>query len=585
MTAGVRVVRWIAIAIATAAAIDPALPWPVRTRATIRVVGERANRGNSVTAQLRTAGFTLADAQEPAAIVLLGNSPRSFYSLPRAAPPASGSAAAPQVWALDTAPAAPNARVVDVMVSPVRVAEHAVAVRVEVEARGLQGTTSEVVLEDAGITVATTRHEWKTPSETWEAELRYLPPGPAGGRVRVRVLDMRGESTRDDNSADLALPAMRGPVRTLVIEAGVTWPGLFVRRAIEGEPAFAVTARQHASAAIATRAGSPPAVLTRDTLAPFEVVIIGGPANLTAAETGALRWFVEERGGVLVLIPDRSPPGRYMSLLGDPPVELRLLEKPVVLKDELQSSELIVATQPPAGSRTLAATAAGDAVVFAARRGAGAVIFSGALDAWRYRAQDDDGFARFWRRVIADETAAVPPPLEVSLEPALVAAGEATRITARLRGSELRSGSDALSLDPVAARAVSAEARLDLPVRLWPTAEPGVYEGEWRPPVAGTFNITVTAGERRGDETLWATDTAGPGSAADPEALALAARTSGGQVFPVEQSTAFVEAMSRAFPARASMRATHIMRSPWWVVPFAGLLCVEWAARRRNGRP
>ena len=110
---------------------------------------------------------------------------------------------------------------------------------------------------------------------------------------------------------------MRGPIRTLVVEAGVTWPAMFVRRAIEGEPAFAVAAVQRASTRIATRAGAPPAALTRDALAPFEVALVGAPDNLTAADVDALRWFVEERGGVAVLIPDQRPSGRrYVDLLG-----------------------------------------------------------------------------------------------------------------------------------------------------------------------------------------------------------------------------------------------------------------------------
>ena len=167
-------------------------------------------------------------------------------------------------------------------------------------------------------------------------------------------------------------------------------------------------------------------------------------------------------------------------------------------------------------------------MVFVARRGAGAVIVSGALDAWRHRA--DDRFARFWRRAIAEHAAAVPPALDVTADPALVRPGDTTIITARMRGSELPD-TDRIDVGPVSARAVDPRAKVDVPIRLWPLAEPGVYAGEWRPPAAGTFSVSVVAGALRGDAVVTADAGISPGSAADPDGLALVARASGGRVF------------------------------------------------------
>ena len=463
--------------------------------------------------------------------------------------------------------------------------------------------------------MATARHAWKADEERWQASLQYLPPGVSGGRLRVRVDGAAGGTAAGDQVADVGVPPMRGPIRTLVIEAGVTWPAMFVRRAIEGEPAFAVSAVQRATPRIATRAGAPPLALTREALAPFEAALVGAPDSLTASDVDALRWFVEERGGVAVLIPDQRPTGRYVDLVGAPVLEPRLVETPAVLGGGLLASELLVVRQLSSGSRTLAATETNETVVFSARRGAGAVIFSGALDAWRYRAasapalspngasapkgDDDEAFARFWRRTIADEAAAVPPALEVSVEPPLVAIGTAARVRARLRATELPAGNSAaaprspipdprsqtIDVDLVTARAVSPAAGVDAPVRLWPTVEPGVFEGEWRPSAAGDYNVTVTAGSRRGDASATVAAAVSRGSSADPDALALVARATGGRVFPAQESAPFVEAMKTAFPARTSVRTSNPMRSPWWVVPFAGLLCVEWAFRRRRGNP
>jgi hypothetical protein len=242
----------------------------------------------------------------------------------------------------------------------------------------------------------------------------------------------------------------------------------------------------------------------------------------------------------------------------------------------------VVPTSLPAGATVLAADPDGAPVVFAARRGAGVVIVSGALDAWRHRA--DDRFARFWRRAIAEHAAAVPPALDVTTDPALVRPGEATIITARMRGSELPDG-DRIDIGPVSARAIDPRAKIDVPIRLWPSAEPGVYVGEWRPPAAGTFDVSVIAGPLRGDALVTADAGAATGSAADPEGLALITRASGGRVFPSDQTQALADAMRTTYPAGTVTRAVHPMRSPWWAVAFAGLLCAEWAVRRKRGLP
>jgi hypothetical protein len=64
------------------------------------------------------------------------------------------------------------------------------------------------------------------------------------------------------------------------------------------------------------------------------------------------------------------------------------------------------------------------------------------------------------------------------------------------------------------------------------------------------------------------------------QALAFAAEATGGAV------VANVEALAarlRTIEAAKVEQLTHPMRSPWWILPFAGLLCAEWALRRRSG--
>ena len=578
MSALPTLARSAAVIIAIAATIDPTVRLPHSERPTLEVrqlsdQSETRDAAARLTHALRDAGFAVNLPVDPGdrdvATVVIGDRPApTARDIP--------------VWALDTTPPSPNVRIVHARGPGLRLPEQALDVRIDVDAVGVAGQSTELVLEDSGIVVARLRHTWRD-NARWNASLQYLPPGITAGRLRARAVPLAGESTTTDNVADVAVPPMRGPVRLLVAELGVTWPAMFTRRALEGEPAFAISAVQRAARKVATRAGAPPATISRDTLAPFEAVIVGGPDNLTSADIAALRWFVEERGGTALLIPDQRPVGRYVDLLGDAAFEPRTLDEPTRVGGEgaLLASELLIARHLPLGAHVLATSASGDAVIVTARRGAGAVIFSGALDAWRHR---DQAFASFWRRVVLAQASAAPPVLEVSVNPAIVAPGEATHVTARLRGTEVPAA-DRIDLGPIAARAVRAQGHVDEIVRLWPTAEPGTYEGTWRASAAGDYDIAITMGALRGDARLTAGAGVAHGSAADPDGLALVASTSGGRVFPADRVTTMVDAMRSAYPARRAMRPSHPMRSAWWAVAFAGLLCAEWTIRRKNGHP
>jgi hypothetical protein len=69
------------------------------------------------------------------------------------------------------------------------------------------------------------------------------------------------------------------------------------------------------------------------------------------------------------------------------------------------------------------------------------------------------------------------------------------------------------------------------------------------------------------------------------EDLELAARATGGRLLPASQPQALVDALKAAYPASRVTERRRIMRSAWWSVPFAALLCVEWAMRRKRGLP
>ena len=131
----------------------------------------------------------------------------------------------------------------------------------------------------------------------------------------------------DDGRVDIGLPGERSPFRVLVYETRLSWPATFVRRSLEGEPAFALSLLQRASPGTATRAGAPPHALSGSDLALYDLVVVGGPEDLTAREIDLLQGFVRDRGGAVAFIATRRPDGGYSRLLGDVTFEERVTEQ------------------------------------------------------------------------------------------------------------------------------------------------------------------------------------------------------------------------------------------------------------------
>ena len=563
-----RSLRWTAIALAVIAIVDPRVPWPARARPPVRIVTAEDATRDRLRARLDAAGFPVAADGEAASVVTPG------------APLPAVLAKTPLYVVRDEA-GGPDVSIA-AAASATRVAEQAVTVRTTVRARGAGGATSKVQLEHNGLAVASASHQWSSADETWQAAVSYLPAGGAPLRLRVRADTLPGERHLSDNVVDLMAPGMRGPVRALVIESGVTWPAVFVRRALEGSPAFAVSALQRATSTVATRSGSPPPALTRRDLAPYEVAVIGQAEALGGSALDALRWFVEERGGLAVFVPDRIAAGTLPAFAGAVAFDAKTLDAAVPLRAlsaGLLAAELAAPRGLPPLAFALASDASGDAVVFGMRRGMGAVIVSGALDAWRYRERDGGAFAGFWRSVILEQASAAPPPLEVTAAPSLARPGDLIRLTARLRATELPAAGDRIAIPPASARVIDPVSRAETAVRLWPAAEPGVYEGEWHAAGAADYVVDASVGAANGAATVRVDpDVVHAGDAA---LRTIAAHATGGAV--VDDETALLRTLTDRFPPETAMRPSRPARSPWYAAVFALLLCGEWAIRRRRG--
>ena len=421
-------------------------------------------------------------------------------------------------------------------------------------------------------------------AERFTATLRYAPPSPGIQRVTVVARPIAGEITGEDNAADLAIVATARTLRVAAFEPRPSWAAGFVRRALEADPVFDVSSLTRPSRGVEVRAGTPPHGLTRPALAPFDAVLAGAPEELSAAEVDALDAFAQERGGAVILLPDRRPSGAYVRLFPSARFEEALLENPIVVQAQgraaFSASEFALPHDLEAGGVAIASAAwrGGErAVVASWPRGAGRVIVSGALDGWRYRAGNEDGFARFWTGTIAAVAAAAPPRLAVSVRPALAAPGETVTLRATVRTTAARPRSLQSTRSLVAA---DGSQRF---VRLWPLAEPGVFEGTISAPEAGRYEARASlAGEPAAGAPLLVGEGVRRPPEHDREAMDLVAAATGGVVTD-GSNLAPLERHLRGLGRRDVPVDRHPTRSVWWGVVFAAALCGEWALRRRGG--
>ena len=294
----------------------------------------------------------------------------------------------------------PNVRVVRAAPPEPVLPGQEVVLGVQFEAIGLAGRSSTIDLEQDGVRLARVEHPWTDDAERFTATLRYAPPSSGIQRVTVVARPIAGEITGGDNAADLAIVATARTLRVAAFEPRPSWAAAFVRRALEADPVFDVSSLTRPSRGVEVRAATFPHGLTRPALAPFDAVLAGAPEELSAAEVDALDAFAQERGGAVILLPDRRPSGPYVRLFPSARFEEALLEKPIVVQAQgraaFSASEFALPHDLEAGGVAIASAAwrGGErAVVASWPRGAGRVIVSGALDAWRYRAGNEDGFA------------------------------------------------------------------------------------------------------------------------------------------------------------------------------------------------
>jgi len=458
----------------------------------------------------------------------------------------------------------------------------AIHVDADIEGVGLAGQASDVRVTIAGLEMGGASHAWAKARERWKVSFDVVPVGDPPYVMRIEAFSGVTQAFRPAGvMAAVVINARRRPLRVEVYEPRPSWASTFVRRALEADPRFQVASVSVTSRRIASRAGDavPPADPRLDE---FDVVVTGGLDRLTAADVRGLDRFMRERGGAVVLLPDaRLDAGPARDMI---PVELkeRLLERPTKLATTapapgFDASELLVAgDRSPAmlALQVIAATTGEDAapVVVSVPRGDGRLVWSGAMDAWRFRANDDGAFDRFWQSTVAGLALAAPAPLEVRVEPSLLAPRETADVIVHMRSRN----------------EASVSATVDgVPIRLRPAPDAGVFTGTFvarDTPGRSRVNVQVDgAHPQSASATVVVDQDARRVDAESPAPLSMLSSSHGGIDVSPDRVDA-VERWVRSVVAAPQTRVSgHPMRSVWWMVPLAACLSAEWWLRRGRG--
>lgn len=569
------VLRTVAVAIAVAALIDPAFSASSPTPRSIVIV-PMASSGSAATESAIRA--TLPDAEIVVGAVAEGRVPcapgESCVLVADGSVDADvpGDLRGPVSLIRATVPAGPNLAIQSVAASPVQQATGSGTVRVSMSGAGMTGRRTELRVTDGAATVGSTIHQW-TEDEAAAVDVPWWPLGEGARTLRVSAVPFEGESSIADNAVEVGVNVSATRISVLAFDTRPSWASTFVRRALEDDRRFQVAHRVALGPSLV--AGTAGGRLDARTLDAVPVAIVGSPDALSDSDVTLLQRFVQERGGTLILVPDRALTGPSLRLLVGRWTEH--LEATASAVGPLRASETIRASSPSPFDVVLGAVKGSPAIVLTPT-GNGRIVVSGAMDAWRYRDTDAGAFDRFWRSLVL-ESAAAGAALQLEFTRPIATPGASLPLIVRHR-----------QMEPNAQREVSATATCGgraQPIRLWPQGAAGVFAGTVA--IDGTESCEVSA-TVDGGPTATGGVAVTTGATASVSAvmakLERAVAQAGGVVADSGDDRTIVSQLASVVPSSelpVPLQLIRPMRSVWWMSLFVVCLGVEWWLRRRAG--
>jgi hypothetical protein len=573
--------RWLAVAIAIAALIDPvfsngtAMPPPV---VAIHLTSsdpdaiDRALRDNVKGRELitRTAsGHRLPCATDEDCVVIADGSIDVDWT------PGDGRS----ISLITTPPAGePNVRVRSVSMSSGHRSAAGVA-RVELSGRAVEGKRTEVRILDGAAVIGSATHQWAA-ALTATIDVPWWPVDLGARVLRVEAIPVDGEVTAIDNHLDAGVTIAGGRSPILVFDARPSWNSTFVRRSLEDDPRFAVEYRSQIAPGLSISLSRRSEAARRRTngrldaaaLDAVPLVIVGGPDALNADDAALLDRYVRVRGGTLVLLPEQRLSGPAASLIHGVWTE-HLTANPEAI-GPLRAGEILRAADAAVTSTVIARSGSSPAIV-STPSGNGRIIVSGAIDAWRYRDLDNGAFDRFWRSLVV-QGAAAGEALTLTFDRSIAATGSRARFTLRDRSLEQRSSLEASAVS----RCNDGPAA---PARVWPTGTIGEFTGELPAASRGHCTVEATVDDRQVSGAIAIADRPARGIDVTLARLETLVRGSGGAIARAGDEAAIMRTLAAATPPVSHLVPVHPMRRPWWILPFAGCVSAEWWLRRRRG--
>ncbi len=583
--------RSLAVLIAIAAVIDPAITTHRAAKPRVAVVSSATSRDSSLTRDVKRTlekRFSVIGAPFSAgdATVLIGDYPgATFRDLSQPLFVVLGESgthvAIEKAFAPATAPL--DARV---------------PVTVVARMSGAQGKTLDVTLTHNGVVVDRVSRPVATDGRV-QVDLSFTPAsiGPAALRVAASL-----GAARDSASADVVTDVRDTRWQVLFYDPRPSWMSTFVRRVIEHDPRFIVTSRVITSRNVSTDAGNPPSSLDDFAgISRFDAIIIGAPDTLSTRDVAGLDAFARRRGGSIVFLYDEIPTGRSLLFTHadawatrasrQPIPVIPMAKAPAVLDSvSLLATELSWPVLLPYSARVLATTVAakGDslrdrAVLWSEPIGAGRLVVSTALDSWRFRDLTQSAFDRLWQTVLADAAAAAPPPISVRVSPAALAPRDSAEVTVTLRDVALRDATSQSAPTSIEASIIApGTSGRRTSLRLWPAADVGEFRATVRAPdTTGVYRIAITGDGVSAEAPMIVSVGATHATPSNIDLLEAVATATGGKVISSAHLDQLGGALASVIKPVRRLESWHPMRSAWWILPFALALSADWLLRRR----